>query len=49
MTFKVPNFLVDHPLESLFAVGLLFGLLFITADGNTPVPVGTQIAATENN
>ena len=49
MTFKVPNFLIDNPLESLFAVGLLFGLLFIAADGTPPAPVGTQIAATENN
>ena len=50
MTFKLPNFLIDHPLESLFAVVLLFGLLFIAADGTTPAaPAGTRIAATENN
>ena len=49
MTFKVPNFLIDHPLESLFAVGLLFGLLFIAADGTSPTLAGTQIATSENN
>lgn len=49
MSVKVPNFLIDHPLESVFAVVLLFGLLFITADGTPTQPLGTQVAATEKN
>jgi hypothetical protein len=50
MTIRVPGFLQDHPLESLFAVALLFGLLFIAADGTPPQPLGgSQIAASEKN
>ncbi len=50
MTVKLPVFLHDHPVESLLAVALLFGLLFIAADGTPPQPVdGTQIAASEKN
>jgi hypothetical protein len=50
MTLKVPGFLQDHPVESLLAVALLFGLLFIAADGTPPEPLGgTQIAISEKN
>ena len=49
MTFKVPSFLIDHPLEGVLAVALLLGLLFITADGTAPQPLGTQVAASEKN
>jgi len=49
MIFKVPNFLADHPAESMMAAVLMLGLLFIAADGTPPAPVGTQIAASENN
>ena len=50
MTIKVPGFLHDHPVESVIAVGLLLGLLFIAADGTPPqAPVGTQIATSEKN
>lgn len=50
MTLKVPGFLQDHPVESLFAVALLFGLLFIAADGTPPQPPAETVAvAAENN
>ena len=50
MSIKLPGFLQDHPYESLFAVALLFGLLFIAADGTPPQPIGgAQIAASEKN
>jgi len=50
MTFKVPGFLRDRPMESLLAVLLLAGLLFITADGTQPRPLGgAVIAAAEKN
>jgi len=39
VSLKVPLFLADHPLESLLAVCLLLGLLFLSADGNgNPLP-----------
>jgi hypothetical protein len=47
---KVPGFLQDHPVESLFAVALLFGLLFIAADGTPPQPLGgTLVVAAGKN
>jgi hypothetical protein len=49
MKLKMPSFLHDHPVESLFALALLFGLLFVAADGTTSVPAGTQIATSEKN
>ena len=54
MTMKLPGFLQDHPVESIFAVALLFGLLVIAADGTPPQPLngavnGAQIAASEKN
>ena len=50
MTLKVPGFLHEHPVESLFAVALLFGLLFIAADGTAPQPVAANVVvAAENN
>lgn len=50
MSLKLPGFLQDHPVESLFAVALLFGLLFIAADGTPPQAAGgAQIAASEKN
>jgi len=38
MSMKVPAFLASHPVESMIAVGLLLGLLFISADGTSPLP-----------
>ena len=38
MNFKVPAFIVDHPMESLLDACLLLGLLFISADGGNPLP-----------
>ena len=49
MNLKVPGFLHEHPVESLLAVALLFGLLFIAADGTPPQPVGTFVVAAEKN
>ena len=50
MPLKVPGFLHDRPVESLFAVALLFGLLFIAADGTSPEPpAGTVMVSAENN
>jgi hypothetical protein len=50
MPLKVPGFLQAHPVESLLAVALLFGLLFIAADGTPPQsPVGTLVATSEKN
>jgi hypothetical protein len=49
MIIKVPSFLIEHPLESVLAVLLLFGLLFIAADGTPPQPLGTQVAVSEKN
>ena len=50
MTLKVPGFLHDHPVESLLAVALLLGLLFIAADGTPPQPAGgTQVATSQKN
>lgn len=46
---KLPGFLHDHPVESLLAVALLFGLLFIAADGTPPQPLGTLVVASEKN
>jgi hypothetical protein len=34
---KLPAFLAAHPVESMIAVGLLLGLLFISADGTAPL------------
>ena len=44
---KLPGFLHDHPVESLLAVALLFGLLLIAADGTPPQPLGTLVVASE--
>lgn len=50
MAFKIPVFLRDNPLESLLAVGLLVGLLFISADGTqVPSMTGSMVFATEKN
>ena len=51
MNLRLPAFLAQHPAESLIAVGLLLGLLFISADGNTPRPGASQAlqAAAEKN
>jgi len=50
MTFKVPNFLIENPVESLLAAALLVGLLFITADGTQPLPTDkAMIMASEKN
>lgn len=50
MTFKVPAFLADHPWESLVAVALLLGLLFISADGTNPLPAQALVSvATAKN
>ncbi len=50
MTFKVPNFLRENPVESLLAAALLVGLLFITADGTQPTPAGSAlVVASEKN
>lgn len=38
MRVKVPVFVAQHPAESLLAAFLLLGLLFISADGTSPVP-----------
>ena len=47
---RIPSFLRDHPVESLLAVMLLAGLLFITADGTQPRPLnGAVVAAAEKN
>ncbi|MBV9550703.1 MAG: hypothetical protein JO256_13625 [Alphaproteobacteria bacterium] len=50
MSIKIPPFLIEHPFESLVAVGLLLGLLFISADGSQPSPAGqlVQVAAGRN-
>ncbi len=50
MTFKLPNFLRDNPVESLLAAGLLIGLLFISADGTqAPSLTRTMTVAAEKN
>jgi hypothetical protein len=38
MSLKAPAFLAAHPVESMIAVALLLGLLFISADGTSPLP-----------
>mgnify|MGYP001557393299 FL=1 len=48
MSFKVPAFLIDHPLESLLAVFLLLGLLFISADGGGPLPGSQSVLAVQS-
>jgi len=50
MTFRVPNFLRENPVESLLAAALLVGLLFITADGTQHLPADSAvIVASEKN
>jgi hypothetical protein len=51
MQMNLPRFLHDHPLESLFALALLLGLLFVAGDGTAPMPSadGNQIAISEKN
>jgi len=49
MTIKVPAFLADHPVESLIAVALLLGLLFISADGSNPLPSQALIVTAARN
>jgi hypothetical protein len=50
MSFKVPAFLRDNPAESIIAVALLLGLLFITADGTNPATAGKPLlVAVERN
>jgi len=50
MIFRVPNFLLERPIESLLAAALLVGLLFITADGTHHRPTdNTMIMASEKN
>lgn len=50
MSFKVPAFLADNPVESLVAVALLLGLLLISADGTSPNPASAVIqVATQKN
>jgi hypothetical protein len=50
MKVKVPVFMAQHPAESLMAAFLLLGLLFISADGTSPVPAQKppQFAAEKN-
>ncbi len=47
---RLPRFLAEHPIEGLVAVGLLLGLLFISADGTRPEPSGAlmQMAVEKN-
>jgi hypothetical protein len=49
MSLKVPAFLAAHPVESMIAVGLLLGLLFISADGTSPVPAKPLIVVSQSN
>ncbi len=50
MTFKVPNFLRDNPVESLLAAALLVGLLFISADGTQPITANNaMVVVSEKN
>jgi len=50
MKLKVPAFVAEHPAESLMAACLLLGLLFISADGTSPLPAQKPLQfATERN
>jgi hypothetical protein len=49
MTIKVPCFLMDHPLEGLFAVALLVGLLFSASDGVAPQSSANRLHISEKN
>ena len=47
MSFRVPVFVADHPMESLLAACLLLGLLFISADGTSPMPVAHPLVTAQ--
>lgn len=50
MDLKPPAFLHEHPVESLLALALLFGLLFVAADGSQPQSsAATPIVISEKN